>query len=135
MPTLNDRLEQLRRLAGWVAAELGPDVPLHFSRFQPQYKLLNLPPTPVETLEQAWETALAEGLRFVYLGNVPGHPGDNTYCPHCGRPVIVRQGFAVEEYHIQHDACTYCGQRIAGVWWPDPPTGQPVKGAPGGTDQ
>ena len=100
---------QLRALARWVAEHVGPDVPLHFSRFQPQYKLANLPPTPVETLEQARQISLDEGVRFVYIGNVPGHPGDNTYCPSCGRPIIVRQGFAVTEYHLKKGACAYCG--------------------------
>ncbi len=121
VPTLNDDLEQLRSLARWVVRELSPDVPLHFSRFYPQYKLTNLPPTPVETLTRAREIALEEGVRFVYVGNVPGHPGNNTYCPGCGRPIIVRQGFAVLEYRLKGGACAYCGESIPGVWWPGEP--------------
>jgi pyruvate formate lyase activating enzyme len=127
VPSLNDSLEQLRALARWVARELSPDVPLHFSRFHPQYRLQNLPPTPVETLERARETAMEEGVRFVYAGNVPGHPGNNTYCPVCGEAVIVRQGFAVLEYHLSGGVCTYCGESIPGVWWPGEPEGQPVQ--------
>jgi pyruvate formate lyase activating enzyme len=123
VPTLNDSMEQLRGLARWVAREVSPDVPLHFSRFQPLYKLANLPPTPVETLEKARQIALEEGVRFVYVGNVPGHAGDNTYCPACGRPIIVRRGFAVTEYHIKRGGCAYCGASIPGVWWPDEPAG------------
>jgi len=119
VPTLNDSLDQLRALSQWVARELNPDVPVHFSRFQPMYKLTNLPPTPVETLEKARAIALEEGLRFVYIGNVPGHPGDNTYCPACKKPLIVRQGFAVSEYHLKGNICAYCGEPIPGVWWPD----------------
>ena len=119
VPTLNDNADQLRALAGWVARELGPDVPLHFSRFYPEYKLTNLPPTPVETLDRARQVALAEGMRFVYVGNVPGHAGNHTYCPACGRPIIVREGFTVLEYHLNGGACAYCGQAIPGVWWPD----------------
>ncbi len=135
VPTLNDNLEQLRALARWVAHELSPDVPLHFSRFHPQYKLTNLPPTPVERLEQAREIALAEGVRFVYMGNVPGHAGNNTYCPVCGQAVIVRQGFAVLEYHLEGGVCAHCGEAIPGVWWPDKPEGEPVTVRPGPPDQ
>lgn len=134
VPTLNDSLEQLRALAHWVAHDLSPDIPLHFSRFQPQYKLTNLPPTPVERLEQAREVAMEEGVRFAYIGNVPGHPGNNTYCPACGQLVIGRQGFAVTEYNLQSGMCA-CGETIPGVWWPDKPEGQPVKVSPGPTDQ
>jgi pyruvate formate lyase activating enzyme len=119
VPTLNDSLDQLRSLARWLARDISPDVPLHFSRFVPQYKLNNLPPTPVETLEKAWQVARDEGMRFVYVGNVPGHPADNTYCPACGKAIIVRQGFDVTEYHLQGSACAYCGEPIPGVWWPD----------------
>lgn len=117
VPTLNDDLEQLRALSRWIARKVSPDVPLHFSRFFPQYKLTDLPPTPVETVERAREIALEEGMRFVYVGNVPGHPGDNTYCPACHRPIIVREGFTVVEYHLRDGACAYCGATIPGVWW------------------
>jgi pyruvate formate lyase activating enzyme len=134
VPTLNDNLEQLRALARWVAHDLSPDIPLHFSRFHPQYKLANLPPTPVERLERAREVAIEEGVRFVYIGNVPGHPANNTYCPVCGEVVIVRQGFSVTEYHLQAGVCA-CGEPIPGVWWADKPEGQPVEFLPGSPDQ
>ncbi len=126
VPTLNDDPEQLRSLAGWVAGELSPDIPLHFSRFQPLYKLAHLPPTPVESLEQAREIALEEGVRFAYVGNVPGHPGDSTYCPRCGETIIERQGFSVLAYHIEDGACAFCGEPIPGVWWPEKPDALPV---------
>jgi pyruvate formate lyase activating enzyme len=100
---------------------LGPDVPLHFSRFHPQYKLTNLPPTPVETLEQARQIAMSEGVRFVYVGNVGGHDANHTYCPVCGEVLIQRTGFAVIAYHIEAGRCPYCGTPIPGVWWPDEP--------------
>jgi pyruvate formate lyase activating enzyme len=58
-------------------------------------------------------------MRFVYVGNVPGHPADNTYCPACGKPIIVRQGFDVTEYHLKGNVCAYCGEPIPGVWWPE----------------
>jgi len=123
VPTLNDSPEQLRALAAWVVGELGPDVPLHFSRFHPMYKLANLPLTPVETLEQARDIALAEGVRFVYLGNV-AHSGNHTYCPACGRKLIARAGFGVMEYNLKGDACPQCGEPIPGVWWVGQPAGQ-----------
>jgi len=135
VPTLNDGLDQLRALAHWVAHDLSPDVPLHFSRFHPQYKLTNLPPTPVETLNRAREIALEEGVRFVYVGNVAGHPGNHTYCPACGEPVVVRQGFAVTEYNLREGNCAYCGEPVSGVWWPGEPAGRPVAVPPGSPDQ
>ena len=135
VPTLNDSLEQLRTLARWVAHDLSPDIPLHFSRFHPQYKLTNLPPTPVETLDQAWEIAREEGMRFVYVGNVPGHPANHTICPSCGQQIVVRQGFQVQAYHIENGSCAYCGEPITGVWWPGEPRGEPVQVSPGPTDQ
>src|ERR1035441_5175400 len=85
IPTLNDSDTEFQGLARWVKSELGPDVPLHFSQFHPEYLLKNLPPTPVETLERAKAIADAEGLHYVYIGNVPGHPAESTYCPHCRR--------------------------------------------------
>jgi pyruvate formate lyase activating enzyme len=121
VPTLNDELEQLRALARWIVEALGPDVPLHFSRFHPQYKLTNLPPTPVQTLEQARQIAMDEGVRFVYIGNVGGHEANHTYCPVCGKVLIRRTGFAVNAYHIKAGRCAYCGTPIPGVWWPDRP--------------
>jgi len=135
VPTLNDSLDQLRALARWVARDLSPDVPLHFTRFHPQYKLTNLPPTPIETMERAREAALEEGVRFVYVGNVPGHPGNHTICPACGETLVERQGFAVQEYHLRAGTCAYCGEPIPGVWWPGEPEGQPVHVPPGPPDQ
>ena len=134
-PTLNDSPEQLRALARWVARDLSPDVPVHFSRFHPQYKLVNLPPTPVETLDQAREVALEEGVRFVYVGNVPGHSGNHTYCPACGEVLVARQGFAVTEYQLVGGICAYCGEPVSGVWWPGDPEGEPVQIPAGPSDQ
>lgn len=124
VPTLNDNLDQLQALAQWVTGQLSPDVPLHFSRFYPQYKLKNLPPTPVETLEKARSIALEEGVRFVYIGNVGGHPGNHTYCPACGEVLIERVGFSVKAYHIEDGRCAFCDAPIPGVWWPGEPQGR-----------
>jgi pyruvate formate lyase activating enzyme len=135
VPTLNDDLDQLRDLARWLVHELSPDVPLHFSRFHPQYQLNNLPATPVETLERAWEIAREEGVRFVYVGNVPGHPANNTTCPACGEVLIARQGFGVTAYNLKEGACAYCGEPIPGVWWPGAPEGEMVQVPAGPSDQ
>ncbi len=116
VPTLNDDPDELRGLCRWIVQELGPDVPTHFSRFHPQYKLTGLPSTPVETLELAWSTALEEGIRYPYIGNVPGHLGDNTFCHRCGEMIIRRLGFSILEYHMVGGKCEYCDQPIPGVW-------------------
>jgi pyruvate formate lyase activating enzyme len=134
VPTLNDSPDDLRALVAWMLRELGPDVPLHFSRFHPQYRLTNLSPTPVETLTAAWEMARKAGLRYVYVGNVPDHPGNHTYCPACGKRIIVRQGFGVLEYHLKGERCAYCRRPIPGVWWPAKPEGAPVRLPPGRMD-
>jgi len=116
VPTLNDSDAEFRALAQWVKSNMGVDVPLHFSRFYPQYLLTNLPPTPLETLERAKAIADSEGLHYVYLGNIPGHPAESTYCPKCHRMVIGRIGFTVKETHLRKGKCEYCQQAIAGVW-------------------
>ena len=116
VPTLNDSDQEFRALAKWVRSELGPDVPLHFSRFVPQYLLPNLPPTPLRTLERAKAVSDAEGLHYVYLGNVPGHPAEKTYCPKCRRVVVDREGFQVKAVELSKGKCRYCQQPIAGVW-------------------
>jgi len=95
---------------------LGQDVPLHFTRFHPEYLLKNLPVTPLKTLERAKAIGDAEGLHYVYIGNVPGHPAENTYCPKCRRAVVERTGFTVDAMHLRNGKCTYCQQKIAGVW-------------------
>ena len=89
----------------------------------------------METLERAREIALEEGVRFTYVGNVPGHPGNHTYCPACGKTLIARQGFAVLEYHLRGGTCAYCDEPISGIWWPGEPAGQPVEVPPGPPDQ
>jgi pyruvate formate lyase activating enzyme len=116
VPSLNDDPSELRALVEWVMDTVGPDVPLHFSRFHPNYQLTNLPPTPVETLEVARQAALDAGLHYVYLGNVPGHEGNHTYCPNCGRMIIERAGMATIAVNLVDGRCGYCDTPIAGVW-------------------
>lgn len=114
--TMNDSAEEVRDLCRWVKTTLGPDVPVHFTRFHPTYRLTNLPATPVATLERAWQIGKAEGLRFVYVGNVPGHAGEHTVCPGCGAVVIRRLGFQVLEEKLTKGACAACGRAIPGIW-------------------
>ena len=116
VPGKNDDVDQVRAMCRWIHKELGPDVPLHFSRFYPLYKLKSIPPTPVSTLEKARSIAMDEGLRFVYLGNVPEHPGGHTYCPHCRKMLIRRIGYRVNLLGLDAGKCRYCGRPIAGVW-------------------
>ncbi|MBF0485394.1 MAG: AmmeMemoRadiSam system radical SAM enzyme [Candidatus Omnitrophica bacterium] len=116
VPTLNDSEKDIRSLCRWILQNGGADMPLHFSRFWPLHKLQNLPPTPVETLTRAWDIAKEEGLHYVYVGNVPSHPGNNTYCPNDGKLLIGRQGFEVTENHVIDGKCEYCGTQIPGIW-------------------
>ena len=117
IPTLNDDLAMIRRMAQWMVRELGEDTPLHLSRFQPMYRLRNLPPTPTETLERAREEAMDAGLDYVYVGNVPGHPAASTYCPRDGTLLIKRVGFTVTENHLLPGGrCPTCRHKIPGVW-------------------
>jgi len=116
IPTLNDSDAEFKGLSRWVKTELGPDVPVHFTRFHPEYLLKNLPPTPLETLERAKAIGDAEGLHYVYIGNVPGHPAENTYCPKCRRIVVKRTGYTIEGMFLKKGKCQYCQQEIAGIW-------------------
>jgi pyruvate formate lyase activating enzyme len=116
VPTLNDSDKMLQELIKWILGEVGPDVPVHFTRFHPDYQLLNLPPTPVATLERAYNMAMSKGMHYPYVGNVAGHPGNHTYCPNCKKVVIERQGFFITEMNIKDGRCKFCRQKIAGVW-------------------
>ncbi|HXZ42322.1 MAG TPA: AmmeMemoRadiSam system radical SAM enzyme [Terriglobales bacterium] len=116
VPTLNDSDSEFRDLARWIKTNLGVDVPVHFTQFHPEYLLKNLPITPVPTLERAKAIADAEGLHYVYIGNVPGHPAENTYCPKCRRVLVERVGLMAKQMLIRKGACPFCGQQIPGVW-------------------
>lgn len=116
VPTLNDSDRMLSELVKWILGELGPDVPVHFTRFHPDYRLKNLPPTPVSTLEKARDLAMEKGVHYAFVGNVPGHPGNHTYCPECGKIVLKRTGFFITGKSLKDGACGHCGEKIAGVW-------------------
>ncbi|TES91494.1 MAG: AmmeMemoRadiSam system radical SAM enzyme [Candidatus Cloacimonadota bacterium] len=116
VPSLNDDEKEIKKMATWILENLGPDVPLHFSRFHPMYKLKNLPPTPVKTLELARDVSLEVGLQYVYIGNVPGHEGENTYCPSCGAVLIKRIGYNITANKLSNGKCSFCGRIIEGMW-------------------
>jgi pyruvate formate lyase activating enzyme len=116
VPGYSDDFSMIQRMCRWIMEALGPDHPLHFLRFFPQYKLDRLAPTPVSTLVRCREMAMAEGVRYVYLGNVPGHEGNHTYCHGCKRLVVERRGYQLPQYHLKGDRCLFCGTRIPGVW-------------------
>ena len=116
VPTLNDSDSEFGGLARWIKTDMGVDVPVHFTRFHPEYLLKNLPPTPVPTLERAKAIADAEGLHYVYIGNVPGHPAENTYCPKCRKLLVERMGLTISQMLIQKNSCPFCKQPIPGIW-------------------
>ncbi|RLJ17282.1 AmmeMemoRadiSam system radical SAM enzyme [bacterium endosymbiont of Escarpia laminata] len=117
IPTLNDDLSMIRRMAKWIRNELGEGTPLHFSRFHPMYRMRNLPPTPGETLDRARQEAMDAGLKYVYIGNISGHKGNSTYCPVDGTLLIKREGFMISEYKLTSDGrCPTCNEPVPGVW-------------------
>ena len=117
IPTVNDDPEMIRQAAEWVQRAGGADIPLHFSRFTPAYRLKNLPPTPYDTLRECRRIAMEVGLNYVYVGNMPGTDIASTYCPSCGEIVVKRNGFEIIGYHLKpNGACRYCGHHIPGVW-------------------
>jgi len=119
LPTQNDDLEQVEKMCTWIRDTLGADTPLHFSRFSPTHRFRELPPTPVKTLERCHGIARQVGLSFVYIGNVPGHEANSTYCPECGKRLIHRYHFAVRENLVTKGSCPHCHRKLPGVWGAD----------------
>ena len=116
LPGYNDDNEDITKMCLWIKENLGTDTPLHFSRFWPLYKLAALNPTPLETLERARKIAQDAGLKYVYIGNIPGHGGENTYCPRCKKIVVKRSGYSILEINLSEGKCKFCGENIEGVW-------------------
>jgi len=115
IPGLNDTPEEMRREAAWIRDHLGPETPLHLSAFHPDHRMRDRPPTPRTTLGILREAALAEGLAFVYEGNVAGGTS-TTFCPGCGRAVIDRAWFSVTRMDLTAGRCRHCGRRLPGIW-------------------
>jgi len=115
IPTINDSEAQLKEMAAFVKNELGVETPWHISRFYPHYKFTHLPPTPVKTIQRAREIGLEMGLRYVYMGNVVGNAGENTYCYQCGQLLIERYGFHVSKYNVKGGKCPACAAIIDGI--------------------
>jgi pyruvate formate lyase activating enzyme len=114
IPGENDSEAEIEKASDWFAANLGPDVPWHFTAFHPDYKMLDQPPTPAATLTRARAIARAKGLRYVYTGNVHDREGSSTWCPGCGQRLIGRDWFALGEWHLRGNRCDGCGFEIAG---------------------
>ncbi len=116
VPGWTDNLNMIKEMCEWLVANGFADNPLHISRFHPLYNLTSLPYTPLDTLERARNIALKTGIRYVYIGNVPGTSAENTKCPKCSKTVIERRGFAILAKNMDGDACKFCKTIIAGVW-------------------
>lgn len=115
--SFNDSPEEIREMSKWILDNVGPDVPVHFLKFFPAYKMRNFPPTPEEILSRCRRIAMDAGLKYVYLGNVPGHEGENTFCPKCGKRLVARVGYlGITENNISNGKCKFCGYPIPGLW-------------------
>jgi pyruvate formate lyase activating enzyme len=113
IPKMGDSLERIKQMATWIKNYLGADTPFHLLRFHPDYRMTTVPATPIKTLEDAWITAKEAGLHYTYLGNVSGHPAENTICPKCDEVVIKRQNFEITKWNLTADMkCPVCGQAI-----------------------
>jgi len=116
VPTWTDKLDEIRNMCRWLYNNGFSETPLHFSRFYPVYKLEQIPPTPVEILNQVAKIAGEEGLKYVYIGNVPGNEMADTRCPSCGNIIVKRTGYRIDFVKITNGKCSICGNKIAGIW-------------------
>jgi len=115
-PGFNDNKVELHNLAQWISAQIGPETPWHITRFIPHFKLSHCDYTSIPTLEQARQIGMDKGLKYVYLGNVPGHLAENTYCPQCGKLLIERRNYQTLKYNLKGNECKFCNQTIAGYF-------------------
>nr|VFK45575.1 MAG: pyruvate formate lyase activating enzyme [Candidatus Kentron sp. SD]VFK79840.1 MAG: pyruvate formate lyase activating enzyme [Candidatus Kentron sp. SD] len=117
IPDLNDSEREIDAMTSWVVENLGPDIPMHFTAFHPDYRMRHIPPTPVATLRRAREIALANGVRYAYTGNVHDPTGQSTYCHHCGARLIGRDRYAITDWRLTEDGCcASCKTPCAGIW-------------------
>jgi len=116
IPSWTDNLDMIKRMCEWLVHNGLQECPLHFSRFNPLYQLTQLPMTPVSTLEKAREIAVGAGVQYVYIGNVPGHSAENTFCHKCGKMIIERRGYQILANNLERGKCRYCSVRVPGVW-------------------
>jgi pyruvate formate lyase activating enzyme len=116
VPSWTDDMDMIKRMCGWLASNGFSDTPLHFSRFMPLYKLTQLPPTPLNILISAHDIAIKEGLKYVYVGNIPMSQYENTSCPSCAKLVVERRGYTIQQKNIEKGKCKFCGSVISGVW-------------------
>jgi pyruvate formate lyase activating enzyme len=116
IPSWTDNLDTIKKMCDWLVKNNLHDCPLHFSRFIPLYKLTQLPLTPIQTLEKARNVALKSGIKYVYIGNVPAHKTENTFCHKCERMVVERRGFTIIKNELNLGKCKFCGENIPGVW-------------------
>lgn len=116
VPSWTDDFDMIKEMCDWLYNNDLYEYPLHFSRFSPMYKLTQLPSTPTSTMEKARKIALDAGIKYVYIGNVPGHSAQNTYCAKCKKIIIERRGYRIINNHIKESCCKFCGEKISGVW-------------------
>jgi pyruvate formate lyase activating enzyme len=116
IPTINDSAAEVKKMVRWVKRTLGRDVPVHFTRFHPDYRLKHLPPTPYSTLKRCHDIARAEGLHYPYVGNIAGRGGEDTRCPKCSLAVIERRGYTITQNRLKAGCCPKCGTKIPGIW-------------------
>ena len=113
VPKIGDSMDKINEMATWIKGNLGPDIPFHLLRFHPDYKMTTTPATSIEEMERAYMTARNAGLHYVYIGNVPGHPSENTYCPNCNELLIKRYSFEITQWNLTKDMrCPVCSQQI-----------------------
>ena len=112
IPSLNDSELEIREFVDWVVSKVGTDVPIHFSKFYPDYKLRHLPETPISKMKEAYEIARDAGVNYVYLGNVAAPKYENTYCPNCNTVLIEREYYTTTIQHLKNGKCDVCGNDI-----------------------